>query len=61
MEVSIEKSEVDTCEYRYIKLDNELECIMVYDKDTEKSAVSMDVGVGSTIQPKDTQGLSHFY
>ena len=60
MENFVEKSKVDTCEYRYIKLENQLEWLLAFDKDTEKSAVAMDVGVGSALQPKDTPGLPHF-
>mmetsp|Transcript_18632 Transcript_18632/g.21401 ORF Transcript_18632/g.21401 Transcript_18632/m.21401 type:complete len:107 (-) Transcript_18632:2550-2870(-) len=37
-----------------------LECILLSDPDTEKSAVAMDVGVGAALDPKDTPGLAHF-
>lgn len=44
MEVQIEKTACDNREYRYVKLENELECLLVFDPDTPKSAASMDVG-----------------
>ena len=60
MDILIEKSPNDTLEYRFITLENNIDCLLVYDKDTEKSAASMDVGVGASIEPDDTPGLAHF-
>lgn len=60
MDVEIQKSPNDDREYRYIKLDNELACILVKDKDTRKSAACLDVKVGSGLDPKETPGLAHF-
>lgn len=60
MEVEITKSPNDNRLFRYLKLDNELECIIVHDPDTNTSAASMDVGVGGALDPKETPGLAHF-
>ena len=60
MEVQINKSPNDDREYRYIILDNQLECMIVKDKDTQKSAACLDVRVGAALDPKDTPGLAHF-
>lgn len=60
MEIEISKSPNDDREYRYFKLDNDLQCIIVKDKETQKSAASMDIGVGAALDPKETPGLAHF-
>jgi secreted Zn-dependent insulinase-like peptidase len=46
--------------YRYLKLKNNLRCILVSDKDVEKSAACMYVGVGSLYDPAHANGLAHF-
>lgn len=46
--------------YRHISLPNQLSCILISDKDTDKSAASISVGVGSLEDPKSTSGLAHF-
>ncbi len=57
---SIEKSAMDTREYRHITLPNQLQCILVSDPETEKSSACCDVLVGSMCDPKDVPGLAHF-
>jgi insulysin len=52
-------SEYDTRKYKYIKLDNELDVILISDPNTIVSAASLVVGVGS-IHNKDILGISHF-
>lgn len=46
--------------YRYISLPNQLSCLLISDKETDKSAASISVGVGSLEDPKNTPGLAHF-
>ncbi|WP_417519281.1 insulinase family protein [Marinobacter sp.] len=55
-----EKSPNDNNEYRFIELDNGLRAILVFDKDADKSAASMNVAVGSGDDPKEREGISHF-
>lgn len=50
-EKEITKPEVDDREYRYIKLENELEVLLVHDANADKSAASMDVEVGHLHDP----------
>lgn len=58
--IEIKKSENDTRDYRYLTLENGLRVLLVSDTTTEKSAASMNVGVGAYQNPADRQGLAHF-
>ena len=49
----------DKNEYRILELPNKLRAILIKDKDTTLSAVSLIVKVGSYETPKDLQGLPH--
>ncbi|KAF7728621.1 Insulinase (Peptidase M16) [Apophysomyces ossiformis] len=58
---TLEKSDNDDRCYRLIKLaDNDLEVLLVHDKDTDKSSAALDVHVGHLSDPDDLQGLAHF-
>lgn len=46
--------------YRHIYLPNQLSCLLISDKEADKSAASISVGVGSLEDPKTTPGLAHF-
>ncbi|KAJ1911710.1 metalloprotease [Mycoemilia scoparia] len=50
----------DDREYRLIKLTNNLEVMLVSGSEDDLAAATMDVGVGSTSDPKDFNGLAHF-
>lgn len=50
----------DKCKYRYLELDNKLKVVLVSDENTDRSAVTLSVDVGSFSDPWDTQGLAHF-
>ena len=50
----------DQRQYRHIRLDNELDVLLISDPTTDKSAASLDVHVGSYQNPKDREGLAHF-
>lgn len=64
----IRKSKLDDREYRYIQLENKMRCVLVHDKDVEKSAASMFISSGSLVDPQGPQdgsetkvnGLAHF-
>lgn len=47
----IKKSKSDDRLYRYLRLNNDLRCLVVHDKDAEKSAACLHVGVGSLHDP----------
>jgi insulysin len=54
------KPKVDARVYKVIKLPNELRCLLIHDPEATKSAASLDVNVGSSLDPKAQQGLAHF-
>ena len=56
----IRKSKIDDRAYRFIKLKNDLRCLLVSDKDLEQSACCMYVNVGSLHDPTHVNGLAHF-
>jgi insulysin len=64
----IKKSKMDDRLYRYIKLQNSMRCLLVHDKDVEKSSACMFVGSGSLADPTSKNaihggqidGLAHF-
>lgn len=58
--VVVETSDNDPREYRHVVLDNGLEVMLVNDANTEVSAVSLSVGVGSYHNPPEFQGLAHY-
>ena len=56
---SIKKSPNDKNKYYYDILPNGLRYIIISNKDINKSAVSLDVYIGSAEEPKEYQGLAH--
>ena len=63
----IVKSVSDVRDYRYVKLPNELQTLLVHDPEAEMSAASMYVGVGSLSDPENPNhegqrfnGMAHF-
>lgn len=56
----LRKSKSDDRAYRYLKLQNDLQCLLVSDKDVEKSAACLYVNVGSLHDPTHINGLAHF-
>ena len=58
--MEIIKPKIDHNEYKFIELENKLQVLIIYDKDTDKSATSMTVNAGFYDDPIDTQGLAHF-
>eukprot|EP01022_Parablepharisma_sp_SALTPOND_P008142 TRINITY_DN135276_c2_g1_i1.p1 TRINITY_DN135276_c2_g1~~TRINITY_DN135276_c2_g1_i1.p1 ORF type:complete len:1115 (-),score=53.18 TRINITY_DN135276_c2_g1_i1:2733-5687(-) len=54
------KSKTDKRLYRYLELNNSLRCLLISDPETEHSAASLDVNVGSMHDPLEYPGLAHF-
>jgi insulysin len=50
----------DEREYRIVELENELMCLLVCDKETDKAGAAMDVAVGHFSDPDELPGLAHF-
>lgn len=59
-EAPITVSPNDSRQYRHITLKNKLECLLVSDPETEKSAACCDVRVGALADPDVAPGLAHF-
>jgi len=56
----IVKSKTDHRIYRFLTLSNSIKCLLICDKQTEYSAASIDLNVGSLSDPKEFPGLAHF-
>ena len=57
---NIIKSQSDKRVYLYSRLPNLLKCLLISDKDADKSAAAINVNIGSLFDPKDFPGLAHF-
>lgn len=57
---NIIKSQSDKRAYLYNRLPNLLKCLLISDRDADKSAAAMNVNIGSLFDPKDFPGLAHF-
>jgi insulysin len=56
---SLEAPSLDDRSYRVIRLQNELEALLVHDAETDKASASLDVNVGSFSDDDDMPGLAH--
>jgi insulysin len=56
----VTKSQNDKCDYLCKILPNKLKCLIIYDKEADKSAAALNVNVGSLLDPLEFQGLAHF-
>ena len=54
------KSQSDNRSYRSLTLSNGLSALLISDPEADKSAASINVGVGSALDPLDFQGTAHF-
>ncbi|EGR31622.1 insulin-degrading enzyme, putative [Ichthyophthirius multifiliis] len=59
-ETKIEKSPNDNREYLGFTLKNGIKVIVISDKETDKSAVSLDIHIGQLEDPRTCQGIAHF-
>lgn len=57
---NIDKSIGDSRIYRGLVMKNGLTALLISDPDTDKSAASLSVAVGSLSEPKNLPGLAHF-
>lgn len=46
--------------YKAVKLDNEIDCLLIQDVDALKSSAALSVGVGSFRDPLTAQGIAHY-
>lgn len=59
-EIAVNRSPADDRQYRYLKLGNGLQVVLVSDAASDKSAAALSVGVGSFDNPVERPGLAHF-
>ena len=57
--VEIIKSRQDLLNYRYLKLENGIKCVLIEDSKTEKSCAVMNVSVGAIEDPEEYLGTAH--
>jgi len=58
--INIIKSACDKRSYKYVKLANEMRCLLISDPEADKSAASLEVKVGSALDPPPLYGTAHF-
>ena len=51
-QIEFVKANRDDRKYRFIKLQNHLKCLLIEDKEADKSAASLNIKVGSCLDPK---------
>ena len=57
---NIRNCDLDPRGYRGVILKNKLKIILISDPQTDLSAASLEVSVGSSSDPEEIQGLAHF-
>ena len=50
----IVQSQSDKREYKLLKLDNQLRCLLISDMEADKAAAAIDVHVGSGLDPRES-------
>lgn len=58
--IDVIKSPNDDRDYRYLRLDNQLQVLLVSDAESDKSAAALTVFRGSMHEPDEHPGLAHF-
>ncbi len=58
--IEVIKSPNDAREYRYLRLENQLQVLLVSDPESDKSAAALTVFRGSMHEPDEHPGLAHF-
>ena len=56
----IDKPDLDKRSYRYLRLSNQMQVMLVSDPECDYAAACMDVNVGSASDPEAIPGLAHF-
>lgn len=60
LKTDVVKSPNDKREYAYLTLENNLQVMLISDREADKAAASLDIHVGSKDDPADYPGLAHF-
>jgi insulysin len=59
-QVQLLKSPGDDRNYRYFRLNNGLQVVLISDADADKAAASLSIDIGSFENPENRAGLAHF-
>ena len=57
---TIKKSDLDQRQYRWLRLTNQMQVLLISDPECDHAAAAMDVNVGSASDPEEIPGLAHF-
>ena len=55
----LEKPSLDDRDYRVVRLENELEVLLVHDPETDKASAALDVNVGNFSDEEGMPGMAH--
>ncbi|RDA90676.1 hypothetical protein CP533_4663 [Ophiocordyceps camponoti-saundersi (nom. inval.)] len=55
----LEKPSLDDRDYRVVRLENELEALLVHDPETDKASAALDVNVGNFSDEEGMPGMAH--
>ncbi|PHH91307.1 hypothetical protein CDD83_1011 [Cordyceps sp. RAO-2017] len=55
----LEKPSLDDRDYRVVRLENELEALLVHDPETDKASAALDVNVGNFCDEEGMPGMAH--
>lgn len=55
----LEKPSLDDRDYRVVRLENDLEVLLVHDPDTDKASAALDVNVGNFSDEDGMPGMAH--
>lgn len=56
----IHKSEMEKREFKYVMLPNKMKCLLIFDPDAMESAASLEVKIGSFLDPIETRGIANY-
>ena len=59
-QIEIVKAKGDKRDYRYLKLDNGMRCLLIHDAEADKAGAALDVHVGAALDPAPLYGTAHF-
>ena len=56
---TIKKSDLDQRQYRWLRLTNQMQVLLISDPECDHAAAAMDVNVGAASDPEEIPGLAH--
>ena len=59
-QIDIIKSDNDSREYKYFKMDNNLQCLIIVDKNESMCGACLNIEAGSILEANNVDGLAHF-